>query len=142
MTTTTGSGSTRGRSVEALIKFIELNDLKIFYNEPIDDSPPPAGSESGQVVLPNGKNSDTPEEHSTEILRELCDGLVEIIERCIGPSDIDIKDEIYTKFLTSVLPKIVDIFLKRKTSRFVHVFDSLPQPFPLTENMLEIFEEF
>lgn len=108
---------TRGRSVEDLIQFIELNALKLFYNEPIDYSPP-AEEGSDQLALPNTTNLGRPCEYSSESLRDLCDFLVEIIERCIGPSDIDIKDAVYMKFLTTTLPKIVDLFLKRKTSRY------------------------
>jgi hypothetical protein len=47
----------------------------------------------------------------------LCSDLVQAIERCIGPSDINLKEEIYSKFLTNTLPKIIDIFLKRRTLR-------------------------
>jgi hypothetical protein len=108
----------RGRSVEDLIQFIELNALKLFYNEPIDDSPHPAEEGGDQLALRHETNLDRPCEYSSQSLRDLCDFLVEIIERCIGPSDIDIKDAVYMKFLTTTLPKIVDLFLKRKTSRY------------------------
>lgn len=97
------------RKIDELIKFIEKNELKLFYNEFITPNSSPNSSQKG---LPAEDDL-----LSQETFHELCNDLVEIIERCIGPSEINIKEEIYMKFLTIILPKIVDIFLKRKTSR-------------------------
>lgn len=45
--------------------------------------------------------------------------IVEGIESCIGPRDIQIKEEIYNQFLLITLPQIIEIYLKRKTLRFI-----------------------
>jgi hypothetical protein len=77
-------------SVGELNDYIELNQHRIFYGE-LD----------------------------VEHFHGLCVDLVLAIERCIGPSDINLKEDIYSIFLQNILPKAIDIFLKRRTLRSV-----------------------
>lgn len=97
------------RKIEDLIKFIEKNEIKLFYNE----FKTPTSSPIPGHITEEGRD-----ELTHETFHELCNDLVEIIEQCIGPSEANIKDKIYMKFLTVILPKLVDILLKRKTSRY------------------------
>jgi hypothetical protein len=45
--------------------------------------------------------------------------LVLAINICIGPSDMSLKNQVCERFLTYTLPRAVDIFLRRKTERWV-----------------------
>jgi hypothetical protein len=52
---------------------------------------------------------------SDDDLTNLCYELVQAIESCIGPSDINLQEETTLTFLVKTLPRIIEIFLKRKT---------------------------
>ena len=52
-------------------------------------------------------------------LTNLCNELVFAIESCIGPSDINLQEEITLTFLVKTLPRIIEIFLKRNTLRYI-----------------------
>ena len=47
----------------------------------------------------------------------LCDDLVLAIDKCIGPSDLSLRNEVCERFLTFTLPRVIDVFLRRKTER-------------------------
>ena len=50
-------------------------------------------------------------------LTSLCDDLVLAIDICIGPSDLSLKHESRETFLTHTLPRVIDIYLRRKTEK-------------------------